>query len=138
MVEKKELQEVKATPMAKAEGGRADVESTRGETYVTPVVDIYETDNELVLVADVPGTAQDGTDLKLEEGVLEITAHRKPAQGDEPVYSEFRPASYYRAFNLSDEINADGIDASLQDGVLTVTLPKSPKAKPRKITVKAG
>jgi len=138
MVENRELQEVEATPMAKTEGGRTDVESTRGETYVTPVVDIYETDNELVLVADVPGTAKDGTDLKLEDGVLEITAHRKSVQPEEPVYSEFGPASYYRAFNLSDEIDSDRIDASLQDGVLTVTLPKSPKAKPRQIAVKAG
>jgi len=138
MAENKELQEVRATPMAKKEGGRQDVEATRGETYVSPVVDIYETDGALVLVADVPGVPTDGVDLKVEDGVLEITAHRSGGCGGEKVYSEFSALSYYRAFSLSEEINAEGIDATLQDGVLTVTLPKSPKAQPRKIDVKAG
>ena len=137
MSEKNELQEVETTPVEKKEGGRSDIETTRGERYVNPNVDIYETDNELVLVADVPGVAKDGVDLKLEDGVLEVTAHRLLA-GEEAAYSEYRPASYYRAFRVSDEIDSEKIDASLQEGVLTVTLPKSPKAKPRKIEVKAG
>ena len=137
MAESNELQEVNATPVKK-ETSRSEIESTRGETYVTPDVDIYETDNELVLVADVPGVPTDGVDLKLEDGVLEITGHRTPGSDEEPVYQEFRPASYYRAFSVSDEIESGGIGASLSDGVLTVTLPKAPKAKPRKIEVSAG
>ena len=104
---------------------------------MSPSVDIYETDNELVLVADVAGVAKDGVDLKLEGGVLEVTAHR-PVGNDEPAFTEYRPASYYRAFRLSDEIDSEKIGASLQNGELTVTLPKSPKAKPRKIEVKAN
>ena len=138
MAEITEMEEVKGTPVAETETERSEVESTRGETYVTPVVDICETDDELVLVADVPGTEQDGIDLKLENRVLEITAHRMAMPKDEPVYAEFRPASYYRAFSLSDAIESEKIDASLCDGVLTVRLPKSPKAKSRTIAVKAG
>ena len=137
MAEDRELQEVKATPVANKDSGRADVESTRGETFVSPAVDIYETDGELVLVADVPGVPKDGVDIKLEGGVLEVTAHRSSAN-DEPVYEEYRPASYYRAFNLSDDVDAEGIKAGLDSGVLTVTLPKTPKAKPRKIEITAS
>ena len=137
MAENNELQEVKATPVANKEASRSDVETTRGETSVSPQVDIYETEGELVLVADVPGVSKDGVDIKLEDGVLEVTAHR-PGSDDKPVYEEYRPASYYRAFNLSDSIDAEGIKAGLDSGVLTVTLPKTPKAKPRKIEISAG
>jgi len=137
MSEKNELQEVETSPVERKDGGRMDVEKTRGETYVTPKVDIYETENELVLVADVPGVAKDGVDLKLEDNVLEVTAHRVLDDAT-PAYAECRPASYYRAFNVSDDIDSANINASLQDGVLTVSLPKSPRAKPRKIDVKVG
>ena len=137
MAESNDLQEVNAVPVAKTDSARPDVESTRGETYVTPAVDIYETDDALALLADVPGVAKDGVDLKLENHVLEVTAHRT-GSGAKAVYEEFRPTSFYRAFSVSDDIESSKIDASLQDGVLTVTLPKSPKAKPRKIEVKAG
>jgi HSP20 family protein len=137
MVESKELQEVRTAPVARKETGHAEVEATRGETFETPDVDIYETTSELVLLTDVPGVAKDGVELKLENGVLEITCHRASEKGQEPVYAEFKPSSYYRAFRLSDEIDADKIDASLQDGVLTVTLPKAPRARPRRIEVKS-
>jgi len=133
----KEAQEVKTTPV-KAQATRPDVESTRGVTFVSPEVDIYETDNELVLVADVPGVPADGLELKLEDNVLEITAHRRSAATAEPSYAEFKPVSYYRAFQVSDEIDTERIDASLHDGVLRVTLPKAPRAKPRTIAIKAG
>jgi len=137
MAENSELQEVKATPVANKDSGRSDVERTRGESFVSPAVDIYETEGELVLLADVPGVPKDGVDIKLEDGVLEITAHRAVSDV-KPVYEEYRPASFYRAFNLSDEIDAEGIKAGLVDGVLTLTLPKTPKAKPRKIEITAS
>jgi len=136
-MDKSEMQEVKAVPVAKKEAARSDIEATRGETFVSPDVDIYETDNELVLTADVPGVAQEGVELELEDGVLQITAKRASGFPSEPIYSEFRPASYYRAFSLPEEIDSSRIEAKLREGVLTVTLPKSPKAKPRKIQVKA-
>jgi len=133
-----EMQEVKAVPVTKKEGARPDIENTRGETFVSPDVDIYETDNELVLIADVPGVAQEGVELELEDGVLQITARRASGFPAEPIYAEFRPVSYYRAFSLPEEVDASRIDAGLREGVLTVTLPKSPKAKPRKIEVKSA
>lgn len=138
MADRKE-QEVKTTALDKRDSSRTDIETTRGEIFVAPDVDIYETDDKLVLVADVPGVSKDSVELSLEDGVLEITAHRREASTkEEPIYSEFRPASYYRAFSLSDEIDADKIDANLKDGVLTVTLPKLERAKPRKIAVRSA
>jgi HSP20 family protein len=135
-MDEKEAAEVEAT---RVEDKRADVETTRGEAYVSPDVDIYETEDDLVLVADVPGVAHGGVELGLEEGVLEITAHAgAPAPEGEPVHEEYRPSSFYRAFKLSEVIDAEKIEAALKDGVLTVRLPKSARAKPRKIDVKAG
>jgi HSP20 family protein len=134
----KEPLEVKTTRVEDT-GAGAGPESTRGETFKTPDVDIYETDDELVLVADVPGVAQDGAELKLEEGVLEITAHGRQGTDDrEPDHEEYRSTGFYRAFRLSEEIDAEKIKAELKDGVLTVRLPKSARAKPRKIEVKPG
>ena len=129
----KETREVKATRVDDVASGP---ESTRGETFKTPDVDIYETEEELVLVADVPGVGKDAVELGLEEGVLEITAHVRAAGGaGEPAHAEYRPAGFYRAFKLSEEIDAEKIAAALKDGVLTVTVPKAEEAKPKKIEI---
>ncbi len=138
---KSEPQEVEATPVEKPvekrEAGAA--EHTRGERFVAPEVDIYEEDDSLVLVADVPGVGAGGVEVSLESGVLEITAHRgEEKNADAADYAEYKPASYHRVFRLSDDIDADKIAATISHGVLTVTLPKSARAKPRKIDVKAG
>ena len=134
---KTEPQEVEATPVEKHEAHAA--ERTRGERFVAPDVDIYEEDDSLVLVADVPGVGAGGVEVSLESGVLEITAHRGEEKNpDDADYAEYRPASYHRVFSLSDDIDADKIAAVIRHGVLTVTLPKSARAKPRKIAVKAG
>ncbi len=157
MAEKKKTEhkgqplEVDATPVEK----RADreAEKTRGETFVAPDVDIYEEDDSLVLVADVPGVGAGGVEVSLENGVLELTAHGGPEKivdeksgdekggdekGGEPEYAEYRPVSYHRSFSLSEDIDADNIAATIRHGVLTLALPKSARAKPRKIAVKAG
>ena len=150
---KPEAQEVKATPVVSQTDGperaassgqrrgtdRAEVEKTRGEKFVSPDVDIHEGDDSLVLVADVPGVGTGGVEVKLENNVLELTAHRSEAKPAEDAdYTEYAAVSYYRAFSLSQDIDAERITAGLKDGVLTVTLPKSARAKPRKIEVKAG
>ena len=132
-----ETEKIDIVPTKEREQG--EVERTRGETFVTPRTDIYDTDAGLVLVADVAGVPAGGVELNLHDGVLEITAHRAAVETEhEPAYREYEPASYYRAFSLSDEIDSEKIDAKLADGVLTVDLPKSPKARPRRIAVKAG
>ena len=129
-----ESSEAQTVAGASDEGLRPGTESTRGESFAVPASDIYETDNELVLVADVPGVGKDGVELKVEDRVLEITAYRKKSEG-KPTYQEFLPVSYHRAFTLSDGIDVEKIDAQIRDGVLSVTLPKSPRAKLRRIEV---
>lgn len=101
-------------------------------------MDIYETQNELVVVCDVPGVAKDGIDVGVDDNVLTIKAHAMDREEDvsKEVYREYRLADYFRQFELSEEVDQERISAELKHGVLKVILPKSEKAKPRKIDIK--
>ncbi len=94
-----------------------------------PAVDIYETDHELVLLADMPGVNEQGLQLEVSRGVLTLEAEREGSENG-------NKHGYYRQFKLSDRIDADAGQAQLKDGVLTLRLPKSETAKPKKIAVK--
>ena len=134
MTESKELQ-------AKAKQEVATpAEQTRPGLVFTPEVDIFETDQAITLLADMPGVAADEVTIDLRDGVLTISGNVKPWEGPEEtdVLVEFEIGKYYRQFTLSDAIDQDKIDAKLQDGVLRLTLPKAQKAVPRQIAVKAG
>ena len=137
MAENTETVETKAIEKVEQGDAKQGPESTRSELYVSPATDIYEREDALVLVADVPGVGRDGVELKVEDRVLEVTAHRHLASSD-PDYAEFESTSYHRAFSLSDTIDVENIDAEIRDGVLVVTLPKSAKARLRRIDVRAG
>jgi len=115
-------------------------ERTRTRPTVLPACDIYETDDGLMILADLPGVSHGGLDLNLEEDVLTITAEvgQGGHSGYELAYSDHRPADFQRAFRLSDEIDSDRIEASLKNGVLRLHLPKAAAAKPRKIEVRAN
>lgn len=116
------------------------VEQTRPGLMFTPAVDIYETDQQITLLADMPGVTTDDIVIDLREGVLTISGEVKPwEKADESdVMIEFEVGKYYRQFALSEAIDQAKIDAQLKDGVLRLALPKSAKAQPRKITVNAG
>lgn len=111
-------------------------EMTRDHHFVSPAVDIFETDDALTLVADLPGASKDGLEIDVDQGVLSIRATATHSGVGDSLYREFRPSGYYRQFRLLDDFDAARADAQLQDGVLTLTLPKAEAAKPRKITVK--
>lgn len=115
-------------------------EQTRPGLVFTPEVDIFETDQEITLLADMPGVAADQVAIDLRDGVLTLSGDVKPWEGPEEtdVLVEFEIGKYYRQFTLSDAIDQDKIDAKLEDGVLRLTLPKAQKAVPRQIAVKAG
>ena len=103
-----------------------------------PATDIYERDDAIVLVADMPGVAEQEIDIHVENHVLTITG--TPATSSlkgELMYAEFRPGRFERAFTLSNDIDSEGIKARMKNGVLTVDLPKSAKARARKIEVVA-
>lgn len=133
MAESKELQ------VKEKQEVTAPAEQTQPGLVFTPVVDIFETDREMVLVADMPGVAVDGVKIDLNENVLTLTGDVKPWEGPEEsdVLVEFEIGKYYRQFALSEAIDRDKIEAKLEDGVLRLTLPKAEKALPRQIKVNA-
>jgi len=115
----------------------APVEQTRPGLVFTPDVDIFETDREITLLADMPGVAAGSVDIDLRDGVLTLSGSVKPWEGAEEsdVMVEFEIGKYYRRFTLSEVIDQDRIEAKLENGVLRVGLPKAEKALPRRVAV---
>lgn len=119
----------------------SQAEQTMPGLVFTPAVDIYETDSQLTLMADMPGVASDDINIDLRDGVLTITGDVKPWEkkaDTSSVLVEFEIGKYYRQFSLSEAIDQERIEAQSKDGVLKLTLPKMAKAQPRKITVSAS
>jgi HSP20 family protein len=116
----------------------AKEEKTVPARYYVPNTDIYETDEALTLVMELPGVEKGDVSVQLENDVLRVEGHIDFAKYDglEPVYSEYNVGHYARSFTLSDRIDQDGIGAELQDGVLTLTLRKVKEAQPRRIAIK--
>lgn len=113
-------------------------EQTRSGYYYRPNVDILEKADELVVVADVPGTTADGIDVDFDNGELTIHARVPPRNQDvEFLLREYGVGDYYRTFRVSEAIDASRITAEYADGVLTLHLPKAEAMKPRKIPVRA-
>ncbi len=106
----------------------------------TPYVDIYEDEEGLTLIADLPGVAPDAVDVHVEKEMLWIRGHVPEQTLDEGrvVYSEYANGDYERAFTISQAVDSSKIEASMKDGVLTVRLPKAEEAKERKIPVRSG
>jgi HSP20 family protein len=122
--------------IAKNEGSTA-VEMTRGDQFFLPQVDIYETDEELVLYADVPGVAPKDVDLRFEKGELILQGRvTRPERKGKLLAGEYREGDFYRVFQVHESINSTKIDAECNNGVLTVHLPKEERVKPRKVQVK--
>jgi HSP20 family protein len=106
------------------------------QSFVPPQVNIYETKTGYALEADLPGVNKEGLDIAVDATTLTISGRRvKPTLSAEPIYRESITADYRRVFELDPEIDTAGITAKLEQGVLTVTLPKTERAKPRKIAV---
>lgn len=115
-------------------------EQTKPGKVFTPAVDIFETEKEITLLADLPGVKTEHLTIDLNDDVLTLTGEVKPCEGpdEEDILIEYEVGNYYRQFTLSELIDQNKIDAQLNDGVLRLTLPKVEKATPRKITIKAG
>jgi HSP20 family protein len=117
-----------------------DSERTRECRCFVPHADIYEVDDQIVIVADVPGADKDSIDVTLEKNVLTIDAYVNSVapEGYSLSFAEYEVGDYQRSFRLSDEIDREKIQASVKDGVLRLYLPKSGAARTRKISVKSG
>lgn len=115
-------------------------EQTRSGLVFTPNVDIYETEKEIVLMADMPGVKTSDLTIDLRDDTLTLAGDIKPFENtdEEDLIIEYEVGKFYRQFTLSEVIDQSKIDANLSDGVLRLVLPKVEKAKPRRIEVKAG
>jgi len=115
-------------------------EKTRAGRFFLPEVDIEESSDGLRLWADMPGVKQSDVEVTLNGGVLTIvgTVSTEPYQKLSPLYTEYNVGNYFRQFELNEDIDEQGIKASMKDGVLELSLPKSERAKPRRIEVKAS
>jgi HSP20 family protein len=113
--------------------------ATRDETrYMVPPVDIYETEDALAVVVDLPGVTKDGVDIRVEDNVLTIKGKADYNPPANILLGEFNLQGYYRQFQLTDEVDQSKISAESKNGVLTIRMPKAEKSKPRQIKVKMG
>ena len=107
-------------------------------TAWAPAVDIYETEHELVVKADLPEVDPKDLDIRVENNILTIRGERKfekKVNDDNYLRVERAYGSFARSFTLANTVNSDAIKADYQDGVLTLTIPKREEAKPKQIKV---
>jgi len=123
-----------------SEKAPSETERTRTGNVYRPLVDILEDKDELILVADLPGTRSDSIDINFDDGQLTIQGQVEPRYNPDQqlLLVEYGLGDFYRTFRVSEQIDSSRIHATYADGVLTVHLPKVEAAKPRKIEVRAG
>jgi len=114
------------------------VESTRNLRQVTPLVDIYENDDEILLHAEMPGVTKDDISVNIDNGNLALTGVRSMTKGGAAEWEEFGEVEYQRVFSVPQTIDVNKVSAELKDGVLALHLPKSEAAKPKQIKITAG
>jgi len=126
----------KTVPEIKEEKNIVKREVTRHpEYFATPLVDIYETENTLTLLADLPGVDKNGLKISVEDGLLTIEGKVTAHPQENILLQEFEPINFFRQFELSESVTQEKISAELKYGVLTLRLPKAEAAKPRQIEV---
>jgi HSP20 family protein len=121
---------------------KREVEKAQEPTMPTraflPNTDIFETEDALTLVLEMPGVDRGNIDVSVENGVLTVEGkiNFDKYEGLQPVYSEYNIGPYRRSFRISSRIDQDKIKAEIRDGVITLVLPKAEEAKPRRIEVR--
>src|SRR5246500_5058427 len=119
--------------------GRAGEESNL--TPWAPAVDIYETEQELVVKADLPDVNPQDLDIRVENNILTIRGERKfenKVNDENYLRVERAYGSFSRSFSLANSVKSDAIKADYQNGVLTLSIPKREEAKPKQIKVNVG
>jgi HSP20 family molecular chaperone IbpA len=119
-----------ATPEERAVDTRAE------ERFLRPPVDIFEKEDGLYVLADLPGVDKEGVDIHVENGVLTITARTSWRETEGTLYREFSVPGFFRQFRLTELVAVDKISAELRNGVLRLFLPKAEQARPRRVQVK--
>jgi HSP20 family protein len=134
-----ETKDLQVQETEKQEMVESGAERTRERACCVPRADIYETNDTIIVVTDMPGVDESSVDITLEQNVLTINGYAAlvEPEGYRLGYAEYRVGDYQRQFTLSDQIDRDKIEATVKDGVLRLHLPKvTPTTK--KIAVKAG
>lgn len=128
------------TATMQRQGQAQHVERTRHRRVAVPPTDINETEEAIVLFADMPGVSDKEANITLEKDLLTIEGNQEEEgrPGYVLTYAEYDTSDYRRVFTLSADVQRDGIEASVKDGVLRLALPKAEPAKARRIAVKAG
>jgi HSP20 family protein len=127
-------QELKVQQKREVENSR---ESTIPARSFIPPTDVFENEQSLIVVMEVPGIQRDQVDVRVENNVLTVEGRLDQSKynGLQPVYTEYNIGNYARSFQLSSQIDQNGIKAELTDGVMTLTLPKAETAKARRIKI---
>ena len=112
-------------------------ESTMPVRDFVPVTDIFETEQALTVVLEMPGVSKESVEVGVENDFITITGRIDSSkyEGLQPLYTEYNIGNYSRSFQISSKIEQEGIKAELNDGVMTLVLPKAEKAMPRRISV---
>jgi len=112
-------------------------ETRSNENFIRPAVNIIETEEGLVLTADIPGSTKESLDVNVEKGILTITAPVQHKMQGTPTYREFElMGSYYRQFTIPESLDHEKAKAEFVNGILTLRVPKAKAAKPKRIEVK--
>ncbi|UCD99004.1 MAG: Hsp20/alpha crystallin family protein [Chloroflexota bacterium] len=115
-------------------------ERIRERACFVPRADVFETEENVFVVVDMPGVNDENIEITLDNNILTIygnTTLERP-EGYSLAFVEYEVGDYERSFRLTDRIDREAIEATYKDGVLHLTLPKAEEAKVRKISVKAG
>ena len=110
-------------------------------TSWAPAVDIFETEHELVVKADLPDVKPEDLGIRVENNILTIRGERKfekKVSEDKHLRVERSYGSFSRSFSLANTVNTEAIKADYKDGVLTLSIPKREEAKPKQIKVQVG
>ena len=134
MADKQELQVQEKREAEKAQ------EQTRPLRAFLPTADIFETEEALAVVLEMPGVDRNNIDVNVDNSVLTIEGRIdfNKYEGLQPVYSEYNIGPFRRSFRISSQVDQDKIKADMRDGVVTLTLPKAEQAKARRIEVRTG
>ena len=106
----------------------------KNDQYISASADIFETEEGLTMIADMPGLDDKSLDISIDQGVLTIKGDAPAGAGDCP-HREFAMAGYWRQFLLTDTFDAGKAEASINQGVMTLKIPKAEAAKPKRIAV---
>jgi len=114
---------------------QAREETRSDEKYIRPAVNIIETEEGLIITADIPGASKEALDIKVEKGILTISAPAHRSMPGTFAYREFEPANYYRQFSIPESLDHEKAHADYINGILTLRIPMAEKAKPKRISV---